>query len=141
MSCVLDASMTLSWLLPGEHERENDALFADVLANGAYVPTLWRLEIANVLLVNERRGKIDAAFRSKTLDDLRLLPIVIDEATNDVAWSTIVTLALAHELTTYDAAYLELSQRRALPLATLDRPLARAAVGLGIAVLGDASET
>jgi predicted nucleic acid-binding protein len=106
-----------------------------VTAHGAWVPGLWRLEVANVLEAGVRKGRGDAAFRDAALADLALLPIAIDPETNQHAWGATAHLASRHRLTLYDAAYLELAQRRRLPLATLDKELRTAAAAEGITLL------
>lgn len=103
---------------------------------GAWVPALWRLEVANVLEMGVRRGRHDAAFRDASLADLALLPIRTDPETDRQAWSATLRLAERHKLTVYDAAYLELAQRRGLPLATLDAELLRTANAEGVNLLG-----
>jgi predicted nucleic acid-binding protein len=89
-----------------------------ILDSGAWVPGLWRLEVANVLEMGVRRKRHDAEFRDATLDDLALLPIHVDDETDQHAWGVTLQLAERHQLTLYDAAYLELAMRRKLPLAT-----------------------
>jgi predicted nucleic acid-binding protein len=79
--------------------------------------------VANILEIGGRRGRTDAAFRDAALVDLALLPISLDPETDRQAWGPTIRLAARHRLTLYDAAYLELAKRRALPLATLDREL------------------
>jgi predicted nucleic acid-binding protein len=83
-----------------------------------------------------RRGRHDGAFRTATLADLALLPLSVDLETDRQAWSATVHLAERHKLTMYDAAYLELAQRRGLPLATLDTELRSAADAEGVILLG-----
>jgi len=83
-----------------------------------------------------RRGRHDAAFRDATLADLALFPISVDPETDRQAWGPTVRLAERHRLTLYDAAYLELAQRRGLPLATLDTELRNAASTEGVILLG-----
>src|SRR5437899_498031 len=103
---------------------------------GAWVPALWRLEVANVLQMNVRHGRHDAAFRDAALADLAILPISIDAETERHAWGSTLRLAEQHRLTLYDAAYLELAQRRGMPLATLDQELRDAASAEGVVLLG-----
>ena len=128
---VLDASTALSWVMPDEATARLDGVQCAVADQGALVPSLWSLEIANALLVASRRGRIDAAFRDAALADLATLPIEIDGETHTCAWNDTLALADAHGLSIYDAAYLELSLRAGLPLATLDSQLAAAAKHLG----------
>ena len=112
---VLDASIALSWLLPNE---VSNAILDRVAAEGAIVPAIWPLEIANSLLVAQRRARITAEHRSRSLQLLSSLPISVDADTAIQAWRETVALADRHSLSVYDAAYLELAVRRSLPLAT-----------------------
>jgi predicted nucleic acid-binding protein len=108
-----------------------------VIENGAWVPGLWKLEVANILEMGARRGRHDTAFRNSTLADLALLPISIDAETDRQAWGATLQLAERHRLTLYDAAYLELALRRGLPLASLDSELRGAAKAEGVVLLGN----
>ncbi len=123
MSFVLDSSVTLAWVYSDETTTAVRHVFDQLMQSGAWVPGLWRLEVANILEMGVRRGRHDGAFRDSTLADLALLPIHIDLETDQHAWSQTARLAERHKLTPYDAAYLELALRRNLPLATLDRDL------------------
>lgn len=136
MSMVLDSSVTLAWIYTAQADAEVDPVLQLVNEQGAWVPSLWRLEIANVLETGVRRGRHNSAFRDATLADLALLPISIDPDTDAHAWGTTLRLAERHRLTLYDAAYLELAKRRGLPLATLDKELRAAGKGEKIALLG-----
>ena len=136
MNMVLDSSATLAWIYSEEITEAIRQLFDAVADNGAIVPALWRLEVANSLTVAVRRRRIDADFRRAALADLALLDITTDPYTDSFAWGETLTLADRFRLTLYDAAYLELAQRRALPLATLDKELCDAAAALGVRVLG-----
>jgi predicted nucleic acid-binding protein len=101
------------------------------------VPSVWRLEVANVLEMGVRRGRHNPAFRDATLADLALLPINVDAETDKYAWNTTLRVAARHHLTLYDAAYLELAQRRGFPLATLDKELRTAARKEKVVLLGE----
>jgi predicted nucleic acid-binding protein len=136
VSLVLDASLTLSWYFDDERTADADALLDQVADHGACVPSLWRLEVANGFQVAIRRKRLDAAFRDNALGQLNRMPIVVDSDTDMYAWSTTLRLAERFQLTLYDAAYLELAQRRHLPLATLDQPLRVAGGALSIGLLG-----
>jgi predicted nucleic acid-binding protein len=136
MSLVLDSSATLGWVLDDETTDAIRHVFDRVVEEGAVVPGLWRLEVANGLAMAVRRRRINPAIRDAALADLALLDIAIDAETNAQAWATTLRLADEHGLTLYDAAYLELAARRAIPLASLDEDLRRAAGRLGVAVLG-----
>jgi predicted nucleic acid-binding protein len=138
VSLVLDPSLTLSWYFEDERTPAADALLDQVTESGALVPALWRLEIVNGFQGAIRRKRIDAAFRDRALAHLADLPIAIDPETSTYAWTATLRLCDQFRLTPYDAAYLELAQRRTLPLATLDRELRAAAQAVGTPTLGEA---
>jgi predicted nucleic acid-binding protein len=137
MSLVLDSSVTLAWIY-SEETTESIRHAIDLISqNGAWVPGIWRLEVANVLEMGVRRKRHDAAFRDATLADLAQLPIHVDGETDQQAWQATLRLAKRHQLTLYDAAYLELALRRGLSLATLDEDLRRAAQNEKLSLLGE----
>jgi predicted nucleic acid-binding protein len=136
MSVVLDSSVTLAWVYSDEATKPVRRVFDMITANGAWVPALWRLEVANILEMGARRGRGDESFRDSTLADLSLLPITLDAETDRQAWGATLRLAERHRLTLYDAAYLELALRRGMPLATLDIELRAAASAEGVKLLG-----
>ncbi len=136
MSLVLDSSVALAWVYSDETTEAIRRLFDQLSESGAWVPGLWRLEVANILEVGVRRGLHDAAFRDSTLADLAILPIQTDIETDRHAWGATSRLAERHRLTVYDAAYLELALRRELPLATLDHELRVAAKAENLQLLG-----
>jgi predicted nucleic acid-binding protein len=133
---VLDSSVTLAWLYSDELTDGVRQVFDRVTASRAWVPSLWRLEVANSLHMAVRRKRITADFRDASLADLALLNIGIDPDTDSFAWSASLRLAERFSLTLYDAAYLELAQRLSLPLASLDQELRAAGSALGVALLG-----
>ena len=137
MSLVLDSSITLAWVYSDETTEPVRQVFDTISqGGGAWVPGLWRLEVANILELGVRRKRHAARFRDSTLADLALLPIHVDVETERHAWGATLRLAGRHQLTLYDAAYLELALRRGLPLATLDRDLRAAAKAEKTALLG-----
>jgi predicted nucleic acid-binding protein len=137
MSLVLDSSVTLAWIY-SEETTESIRHAIDLISqNGAWVPGIWRLEVANVLEMGVRRKRHDVAFRDSTLADLAQLPIHVDGETDQQAWQATLRLAERHQLTLYDAAYLELALRRGLPLATLNEDLRRAAKNEKLSLLGE----
>jgi predicted nucleic acid-binding protein len=138
VSLVVDSSMTLAWYFDDERTAASIAVLNQVADAGAIVPALWRLEVLNGLQVAVRRGRIDIAYRDASLEDLRSLVIAIDPGTNGQAWSATLRLCDRFGLTSYEAAYLELALRRQLPLATLDRDLARAAQTESVPLVGTA---
>ena len=130
---VLDGSVTLAWLFHDEKDPYADAIVAKLPAVEMLVPRLWHLEIANVLLVGERRKRCSQADTTAWLSFLAGLPIVVDPATEARAWTDTFSLARQHGLTAYAAAYLELALRESVPLATLDAKLEAAATAVGVA--------
>ena len=138
MSVVLHSSAPLAWVYGDETTASIRELFDAIADSGAVVPALWRLEVANSLTVAVRRGRIDAEFRHAALTDLALLDITTDPYTDAYAWAATLRLADSFRLPLYDAAYLELAQRRKLPFATLDKDLSAATAALGLRLLGGA---
>ena len=132
---VIDSSIALTWCFEDEASPETDALLERVRDDGAIVPGLWYLELSNVLLQAEKRGRIGTGDVATRLNLIAALPISVDQETTIRAWREILTLARAEHLTTYDATYLELAARRGLPLLTQDNDLAQAALRLGVTVL------
>jgi predicted nucleic acid-binding protein len=132
---VLDASVTIAWLIEDEATPATDALMDRACDDGALVPALWVLEIGNVLLGAERRGRLSFAEVASRIEFLNAMPIEIDAATPLTALPELLALARGERLTSYDAAYLELALRRGLPLATTDKDLRSAATRLGVALV------
>ena len=135
---VIDASSVLSWCFEDEGGPETDALIEKVAAQGAAVPGIWSLEIANGLVMGERRGRIKSAESAAFVAMIEELPVVADRSTGARAFHETMSLAREHRLTAYDAAYLELAMRLGLPLATGDRRLRAAAERAGVVLLGGA---
>ena len=137
MSFVLDNSVALAWCFEDEQSPPIMALLDRVVETGAMAPLLWPLEALNGLLEAERRRRLDAAKRAEIAGLLRALPITLDDETADTSWEATLRLAERFTLSVYDATYLELAQRRRLPLASMDRALRNAAAALGVEVLLD----
>jgi predicted nucleic acid-binding protein len=129
---VVDASVTLSWHLDDEPNAYSDKILGRLASESALVPRLWCLEIANGLLIAERRGRITAAHSSHVHQALANLPITADDLSLDLALGSILSVARFQNLSAYDASYLELAMRGGLPLATLDEKLRTAAVAAGV---------
>ena len=115
MAFVVDASVTGAWCFPDESDSGAEALLDRLGEEPGLVPGLWWYEIRNILIVNERRGRIDAAGSAAFLADLGHLPIEIDQAPES---SALLALARRHRLSAYDAAYLELAARTGTPIDT-----------------------
>ena len=126
---VVDASVVMAWLFDDEEEPRADRVLELLIEAGAVVPHLWHLETRNTLLVAERSGRLSAGGVKERLDALMSLPIQTDQEPN---FHSAFDLARVHELSFYDALYLELAKRESAELATLDRALGRAAVAEGV---------
>ena len=126
---VVDASVTVSWVLDDEFDPLAYAAMHRVDRDGGIVPQMWHYEVHNSLLIAERRGRSSINATQDGLDRIRGLRIISDRETD---FQATLDLARAHRLSFYDALYLELALRRNLLLATLDRALARAATSFGL---------
>ena len=131
---VVDASISLSWFFSDEASPERQAILARVLKETATAPHQWRMEAANVLTMGLRRGRLTRAGLRASLEEILSLPVEIDATTPERVHAA-VEIAEHHQLTVYDAAYLELALRRKLALATLDKKLAAAARAESVEVL------
>jgi predicted nucleic acid-binding protein len=134
MPFVVDASVAICWFMPDERHRVADAAYRRITDDPAVTPVRWWYELRNVLIVNERRGRLDGAKSARVLRLLRGLPVTIDA---DVEEEALMQLARRHRLTVYDAAYLELALRKGHPLATLDAALSIAARAERVPLIGD----
>lgn len=132
---VLDASVALSWCFKNEATATGDRVLERLVLDAASVPAIWHLEIANVLALSERCGRITPAGSGEFMALLETLAIVVDEETPSRALGRVLDLARAEQLTAYDAAYLELAIRLGVPLASKDADLCDAAERLGVSVL------
>jgi predicted nucleic acid-binding protein len=133
---VLDSSIAVAWCFPDEQDAYSQSVLDALADRAAVVPYLWHLEVANILVVGERRKRSTQADTTTWLRFLSGLPITLDEETRDRAFGDITNLSRAHTLTAYDAAYLELALRRSLPLASLDDQLNAAARAVGVPLYG-----
>ena len=134
MAFVLDSSVALSWCFEDEVTEATLRIRERLSTERAVVPSLWLLEVANVLLLGARRGRLTAEAAAEFADLLLGLPIDVVEPERDIA--DLMQLAAEHRLTAYDAAYLQVAAARRLPLATLDATLAEAARAAGVGLLG-----
>ena len=135
MAFVLDSSVALAWLLPDEGTAATDALADRLEHEPAVVPAVWPLEIGNALLISHRRGRLTEKEVDRLLGLVGELPVEIETAGLDERISALIAFARKFQLTAYDAAYLEIAKRRALPLATLDARLREACGKSGIEAL------
>lgn len=135
---VLDGSVTMVWGFEDEADEYAEAILERMPDLQAHVPSLWPLEVANALLVGERRRRITSAETARFLAILGAFPIAVDDQTVAHAWADTMHLARAHNLSSYDAAYLELAIRLGLPLAALDGKLKTAAGAMGVPLFEEA---
>jgi predicted nucleic acid-binding protein len=133
---VLDASVTVAWCFDDESTPLSEGIL-DLLSAGAegIAPGIWPLEVANALLVAERRKRISLAQATALLGRIVKLPVSVETIEPDRAFSQILSVARQYQLTEYDAAYLELALRKGFPFATLDDRLRRAARMAGISLV------
>jgi predicted nucleic acid-binding protein len=135
MDWVLDSSIALALALPDETSEQADYFFSRVSGESTFwVPALWWYEIANALIGAERRKRLAEKDRMRLIELYRMLPIQTDAVLDSDAMYRFQTLAMEYELSAYDAAYLELAQRRGLGLAALDQRLHSAARKAGVKV-------
>ena len=132
MRFVLDASVTINWVMRDESNPVADLAFSALRSGTAVAPAIWWYEVRNILVVNEQRQRITPGDFNRFLVDLQALDIAID---NDPDSAAVLNLSRRLGCTIYDAAYLALALREHLPLATLDKHLEAAAAAEGIALL------
>lgn len=133
---VLDASVTLAWCFSDQRSKVSELVQSRLAIETAVVPTLWHLEVANVLVLAERRKRIVPSAADRFLSLLGAFNIETDHSGAARAFGRTLDLCRKHSLTAYDAAYLELAERRQLPIATLDVDMRRAAKAAGVGVVG-----
>jgi predicted nucleic acid-binding protein len=135
-SFVVDASVGFAWVYQSQATSDTDKLLHEVAAGATVVvPGLWFLEMANVLLLAQRRKRLTAAQRQAALQKLAAMQLTVDEEGARQAFNKISELADSNGLTIYDATYLELALRRSLPLASRDEALKSAAKQCGVKTL------
>lgn len=135
MGMILDASLTLAWCFADETTPKSLELLEKLGTEKAWVPSIWSLEIGNILLGAQKRNRISYSDIIQFIEMLKSLDIQIDLETTDKSFHEILSLAYSEKLTTYDAAYLELAMRTGFPLATKDHALIRAAQHLDLELL------
>jgi len=133
---IVDCSIAMTWLFTDEATPKTAALLRRLASETALVPAWWFVEVTNVIALAEKKKRITAAQSNAFIADLGQLDIDIDSDAPARAFAHLLPLCRTHQLTSYDAMYLELAVRRGLPLATLDADLRKAAKALGVALLG-----
>ena len=132
MAFVVDASITASWMLPDEENPLAEFAQSLLVDEIAIAPFVWWFEVRNILLVAERRQRLEGSDVDRLVAILNAYPISLDAEPSE---STTLRIAREHALTCYDASYVELAMRMRIPLATLDRRMADAARRAGVSLL------
>jgi len=135
MAFVLDASAAMAWCFEDEMTDGSRALLDRLQSESAIVPSLFLVEVSNILVVACRRGRITETDSSQFVDLLLDLDLRVDGAGAAVLLNEVRVLARSEGLSAYDAAYLELARRESLALATRDTALAAAARRIGVDLL------
>lgn len=120
---ALDCSVAISWCFEDEADGYSDSVLGALEKRQCHVPALWLLEVANVLIGAERRGRLTQADSANFLDLLKSLPIAVEGEMSFPMVPVILANCRAYTLTAYDSVYLELAMRQGLPLATHDASL------------------
>jgi len=134
-SFVIDNSVVMSWCFKDETSEYTDAVLNRLEYSTAFVPSIWPLEVGNVLLVAERNKRLRQADSIRFIALLSELPIIVEPESPDRMMNEIVSIARAYDLSTYDASYLDLAMRKGIPIATLDKGLLRAAKKSNVPVI------
>lgn len=132
---VVDNSIVMSWCFQDEANPYADAVLDSLSEAAALVPSIWPLEVINVLLVAERKKRITEANSVRFTELLSQLPIVVEYEKLERIMNDILALARVNKLSSYDASYLGLAMRKGLPLATLDKRLKQAAIAADVKIL------
>jgi predicted nucleic acid-binding protein len=133
---VIDSSIAVAWCFQDAATPATNHLLERMVTEAAAVPAWWYLEITNVLALAERKKRVTAAQVAQFIALIESLDLEVDDQAPGRAFAHLLPLCRSHELTSYDAVYVDLSLRRQLPLASLDDDLRAAAKALGIEVLG-----
>jgi len=132
---VIDNSVVMTWCFKDEDNEYSDRMLNKLEHATVFVPSIWPLEVTNVLLSAERKNRIGEADSMRFIALLSELPIVVDQESPERMIKEIFALARQHNLSSYDASYLDLAMRKGLPIATLDKNLLAAAKRSKVMVL------
>lgn len=124
---VVDTSIAMAWCFKDENDEQADTILNMLQNSPAIVPSIWPLEVTNVLLVAERNKRLKRKDSYRFLALLAELPITVEQDSYQRIAGEIFALAHVYHLSSYDALYLDLAIRKGLPLATADKTLANAA--------------
>ncbi len=129
---VVDNSVVMSWAFEDEANHYADAILAKLAKTSAIAPSIWPLEVVNVLLVAERRERLTQADSIRFITLLSRLPIFVEQEWPDNRMEELLAMGRANNLSSYDASYLYLAMQQGLPIATLDKRLIAAAQQVAI---------
>lgn len=132
---IIDNSVVMAWCFVDEGGDYADKILGKLESAEALVPSIWPLEVGNVLIVAERRKRLTEADSIRFLALLSELPITVEQESPDRMMKEIVALAREYDLSTYDASYLDLAMKKGLPIATLDSALIKAALNSNVVVI------
>lgn len=134
-SLVVDNSVVMSWCFKDETNQYADAVLDRLCEATAFVPSIWPLEVVNVLLAAERKRRLSEADSVRFITLLSQLPIVVEHEQPERIMKDLLALARVNDLSSYDASYLDLSMRKGFPIATLDIRLIEAARKTDVPIL------
>ena len=137
---VIDNSVVMTWCFKDEANQYADNILDRLEVSTGFVPSVWPLEVCNILLVAERRKRIGEADSTRFISLLTELPIIVEQETPERIIKDIFALARKHKLSSYDASYLDLAMRKGLPIATLDKNLLTVAKRCKVQILGFAKK-
>ena len=132
---VVDNSVVMSWCFKDETNKYADVVLNRLTEASAVVPSIWPLEVVNVLLVAERQKRLSQSDSIRFITLLSQLPIVVEYERPEMVMKELLTLARANNLSSYDASYLDLAMRKGFPIATLDNKLIEAARRINVPIL------
>lgn len=133
---MLDSSVALAWCFEDEQTESTAELFERLGRESAAVPSLWFIELTNVLALSERKRRATQAKTAEFIALVQKFDLEVDQDGPGRAFNHVLDLCREHRLTAYDAMYLDLAIRKRLPLATLDDELRKAAKRANIPLLG-----
>ncbi len=132
---VLDCSVAVSWCFEDEYSKHAEEILTLLSSMKAIVPSIWPLEVSNVLCMSERHKRINNEKCNKFLDILSSLPIELDMGHTSMFNKRIISITNNQQISAHDASYIELALRYNIPLASFDKKLCVVAKSEGIKLL------
>lgn len=129
---VVDNSVVLSWVLKDENSKKSQKILNNLTSSRGYVPSLWPYELANALFVAQKRDRIKEVDSAAFIKHLKKLPIFIEESEYDTITKDVLSLSREHNITVYDASYMELAIRKNIAMASFDKLIIRLCQKIGI---------